>query len=97
MPAKRQTDSVGARRRSVQRKAKPKFARGGAGAKTKSSDGCIGRQLALGIDRKRADEALRESEEHLRAIINQSNAGIASCDLNGRVLFVNQKLGEMLG
>jgi PAS domain S-box-containing protein len=40
---------------------------------------------------------LRESEEHLRAIINQSNAGIASCDLNGRFLFANRKFREMLG
>jgi PAS domain S-box-containing protein len=48
-------------------------------------------------DRKRAEEALRKSEEHLRAIINQSNAGIASCDLNGRFLFANQKFREMLG
>jgi PAS domain S-box-containing protein len=48
-------------------------------------------------ERKRAEEALRKSEEHLRAIINQSNAGIASCDLRGRFLFANQKFREMLG
>jgi PAS domain S-box-containing protein len=48
-------------------------------------------------ERKLAEEALRKSEEHLRAIINQSNAGIASCDLNGRFLFTNQKFREMLG
>jgi len=48
-------------------------------------------------ERKRAEEALRRSEEHLRAIINQSNAWIASCDLSGRFLFANQKFREMLG
>jgi PAS domain S-box-containing protein len=48
-------------------------------------------------ERKRAEGALRESEERLRAIINQSNAGIASCDLNGRFLFANRKFREMLG
>jgi PAS domain S-box-containing protein len=47
--------------------------------------------------RKRTEEALRESEERLRAIINQSNAGIANCDLNGRLVFANQKFCEMLG
>ena len=47
--------------------------------------------------RKRAEEALRESEEHVRAIINRSNAGIANCDLNGRFLFANRKFREMLG
>ena len=48
-------------------------------------------------ERKRAEEALRKSEEHLHAIINQSNAGIASCDLTGRFLFANQRFREMLG
>jgi len=48
-------------------------------------------------EQKRAEEALRKSEEHLRAIISQSNAGIASCDLTGRFLFANQKFCEMLG
>src|SRR5882762_1800924 len=48
-------------------------------------------------ERKRAEDALRKSEERLRAIINQSNAGIANCDLNGRFLFANWKFREMLG
>ena len=48
-------------------------------------------------ERKRVEEKNRESEERLRAIINQSNAGIANCDLNGRLLFANQKFCEMLG
>jgi len=48
-------------------------------------------------EQKRAEGKNRESEERLRAIINQSNAGIANCDLNGRLLFANQKFCEMLG
>jgi PAS domain S-box-containing protein len=48
-------------------------------------------------ERKRVEEKNRESEERLRAIINQSNAGMANCDLNGRLLFANQKFCEMLG
>jgi PAS domain S-box-containing protein len=48
-------------------------------------------------ERKRATEKLREREEHLRAVINQSNAGMANCDLNGRILFANRKLCKMLG
>ena len=47
--------------------------------------------------RKRTEEKIRESEERMRAIINQSNAGMANCDLNGRLLFANQKFCEMLG
>src|SRR5207248_1477333 len=57
----------------------------------------VARQLTLGIEQKRAEQALRESEERLRAIINQSNAGIASCDLNGRFVFANKRFREMLG
>jgi PAS domain S-box-containing protein len=48
-------------------------------------------------ERKRAEEKIRESEEHLRAIINQSNAGMASCDLKGRIRFANEKFCKMLG
>jgi PAS domain S-box-containing protein len=48
-------------------------------------------------EQKRAEGKNRESEERLRAIINQSNAGMANCDLNGRLLFANQKFCEMLG
>jgi len=62
-------------------------------------DGALLYQTAIVdlTERKRAEEALRKSEEHLRAIINQSNAGIASCDLTGRFLFANQRFCEMLG
>jgi PAS domain S-box-containing protein len=62
-------------------------------------DGALLYQTAIVdlTERKRAEEALRKSEEHLRAIINQSNAGIASCDLTGRFLFANQRFREMLG
>src|SRR5436190_3817967 len=57
----------------------------------------VARQLTLGIEQKRAEQALRESEERLRATINQSNAGIANCDLAGRFMFANRKFREMLG
>lgn len=66
---------------------------------SKKRNGALLRQTAVMdlSERKKAEEALRESEEHLRAIINQSNVGIASCDLNGHFLFANQKFREMLG
>lgn len=62
-------------------------------------DGALLYQTAIVdlTERKRVEEALRKSEEHLRVIINQSNAGIATCDLTGRFLFANQKFCEMLG
>ncbi len=57
----------------------------------------IATQLARGIERKRAEAALRESEELHRAFVNQTEVGMARSDLKGRFLFVNKKLCEMLG
>jgi PAS domain S-box-containing protein len=47
--------------------------------------------------RKRDEEALRESEEQSRAMLSQTTVGIARSDLKGRLVFVNRKLDEMLG
>jgi PAS domain S-box-containing protein len=57
----------------------------------------IAGQLVHGIERKRAEEGLRESEARLRAIVDQATAGMARADLNGRILFVNQTFCDMLG
>ena len=48
-------------------------------------------------DRKRAEEALRESEERFRAILRQATAGIVRKDAEGRLTFVNQAFCNMLG
>jgi PAS domain S-box-containing protein len=48
-------------------------------------------------ERKRTENALRESEERSRAMLHQSGAGIVGSDLAGRVIFVNRKLCQMLG
>jgi PAS domain S-box-containing protein len=54
--------------------------------------------LALDVtDRKKAEEALRESEERFRAIVNQATAGIAQCDMWGQFILVNQKYCEITG
>lgn len=47
--------------------------------------------------RKQAEDALRESEEQMRAIIEQAVAGIARADREGRMFFVNQQFCEMVG
>ena len=57
----------------------------------------IARQLALGIERKRAEEALRESEELHRAFVNQTQVGMARGDLRGRMVFVNKEMCRILG
>ncbi|HEY3473856.1 MAG TPA: PAS domain S-box protein, partial [Anaerolineales bacterium] len=48
-------------------------------------------------ERKRAEEALRESEERYRGIINQTIAGIAETDLTGRFSMVNERYCEITG
>ncbi|MFL9457136.1 PAS domain S-box protein [Tolypothrix bouteillei VB521301_2] len=54
--------------------------------------------LALDVtDRKKAEEALCESEERFRAIVNQATAGIAQCNMSGQFILVNQKYCEIAG
>lgn len=48
-------------------------------------------------DRKQVEEALRESEERLRAIVNQATTGIVQSDLTGRIMLVNQKYCDITG
>ena len=57
----------------------------------------IARQLASGIERKNAEEALRESEERFHAILRQATAGIVRKDAEGKLMFVNQAFCNMLG
>ena len=45
----------------------------------------------------KAHDALRESEERYRRIVETTNEGIGTIDTKGRLTFVNQRLSEMLG
>ncbi len=47
--------------------------------------------------RRQAAEALRESEERLRAVFNQAAVGIAVAALDGHFLEMNRKFTEILG
>ncbi|MEO8520194.1 MAG: PAS domain S-box protein [Acidobacteriota bacterium] len=47
--------------------------------------------------RRMAEEALRESEERLRAMFNQAAVGIALAGVDGRFLEMNRKFTEILG
>jgi len=47
--------------------------------------------------RKRAEEALRESEERYRMIFDRGQIGIAVSDLEGRILITNPAFQRMLG
>jgi PAS domain S-box-containing protein len=48
-------------------------------------------------ERKRAEDKLRRSEEQYRTFIETANEGILSMDASLRIMFVNQKMAEMLG
>ncbi|WP_152093193.1 PAS domain S-box protein [Rhizobium dioscoreae] len=48
-------------------------------------------------ERVRSEQALRESEERIRAVISQSATGIAQCELDGRFVQVNGRFCEIVG
>ncbi|MBN1492319.1 MAG: PAS domain S-box protein, partial [Phycisphaerae bacterium] len=48
-------------------------------------------------ERKRADEALRESEDRYRTLIETSPTAIVVGDLNGKLVYVNEYLAKMHG
>ena len=48
-------------------------------------------------ERHRVEQALRESEEQYRAIVDAANEGIWRLDRDARVVFVNHRMTEMLG
>ena len=48
-------------------------------------------------ERKRAEDNLRESEEHYRMLAETMNDGLGQMDETGTYVYVNNKFGEMLG
>jgi len=48
-------------------------------------------------ERKRAEEALRESEERFRKLVETMKVGLASIDENGVLTYVNEYFSTMLG
>lgn len=47
--------------------------------------------------RKQAELRLRESEEYLKILTQNASDGIMACDINGKLLFKNQKVAEWVG
>lgn len=63
-------------------------------------DDALGHTIVVTLDiteRKQVEKALSESEQRLRAILNQAAAGIIRSDTDGKSVFVNQAFCEMLG
>jgi PAS domain S-box-containing protein len=61
-------------------------------------DGREAVEFAIDItERKQTEDALRESDERLRALLTQTAGGISQTDLTGRYIFVNQRFCDMVG
>lgn len=52
---------------------------------------------AIAIERRQAEETLRNSEERYRRIVDTANEGIWMVDETSRITFVNRRMAEMLG
>jgi diguanylate cyclase (GGDEF)-like protein/PAS domain S-box-containing protein len=48
-------------------------------------------------DRKRAEAALRDSEERYRLMVETTEEGVWCFDAGGKITFVNQRMAQMLG
>jgi PAS domain S-box-containing protein len=57
----------------------------------------VTRTVAIAIERSRAEQALRESEERFRGTFENAAVGIINTDAAGRFLRVNQKLCAIVG
>ncbi|UCG62389.1 MAG: PAS domain S-box protein [Candidatus Zixiibacteriota bacterium] len=53
--------------------------------------------ITMAIERKLAEEALRDSEERLRAMYEQASVGVGLLSTKGRWLTVNERLCEIVG
>ncbi len=50
-----------------------------------------------GVERKRTEEALRESEEKYRTLVDNSIIGIMNVDITGKITYVNKTILEATG
>ncbi len=57
----------------------------------------VSRHITIAIERKLAEEALRESEEHHRSLLETMNEGLIVRDDSDIITFANNKLCEMIG
>jgi len=48
-------------------------------------------------ERKKLEQAAWRSEARLNAFVNLAYAGVSECDLDGKLLFVNDRMCQMLG
>ncbi len=57
----------------------------------------VSQQIAVALERKRAQEAIRESEERYRLLFERNLAGVYRATLDGRILQCNDALAHIFG
>ncbi|MEK7270253.1 MAG: PAS domain S-box protein, partial [Planctomycetota bacterium] len=57
----------------------------------------FGRALLAAIERRKAEHAHESNEKLYRRIVESTDQGVCLADTDGRIVFANRKLGEMLG
>ena len=65
--------------------------------KGKTDGGLLARTMRYAIERKKAEEELRKSEEKYRQLVETAYEGIWLMDDRSNTVFVNNKMAEMLG
>ena len=70
---------------------------GGFGKDDLDVVGQFAQYYALAIQRMLASEELEKSEERYRSLVESMNEGVASLDAEGTFIYVNHRLGTMLG
>jgi PAS domain S-box-containing protein len=67
------------------------------GGEPRSQFAELSNKIFYAVRRKRAEEALRESEERFRRIVETTDEGIAQMDENFTMVYVNRRMAEMNG
>jgi PAS domain S-box-containing protein len=57
----------------------------------------VATEIAVGIERKTADERLRQQEEWLRVTLSSIGDAVIATDTEARITFLNQRAGEWTG
>lgn len=57
----------------------------------------LGSQIAIALDQRQTQAALRKSEEEFRRIVETAQEGIVAADANGAITLINRRGAEMLG
>ncbi len=73
------------------------FARHRLSEITLEAVGSVANQMALGIERKQAEEAMKEQEERIHLLLDSTAEAVCGIDLHGNCTFANRACARLLG